>query len=61
MGVKVLIAGVALLVSATSIADTPFESTYGTIVNEQGNISLPKNFRRSWAFLGVFMGDFESL
>ena len=49
MKVKALIAGVALLVSATSIADAPFELTYRTMVDEQGNISLPKDFRRSWA------------
>lgn len=54
MKVKALIAVVALLVSATSIADAPFELTYRTVVDEQGNISLPKNFRRSWAFLGTW-------
>lgn len=53
MKVKALIAGVALLVSATSIADA-LELTYRTMVDEQGNISLPKDFRRSWAFLGTW-------
>ena len=48
------IAGFALLVSAASIAGTSPDSTYGTIVDEQGNISLPANYQHSWAFIGTW-------
>lgn len=52
MNIKALFAGIGLLVSTTSIADSPFELTYRNMVDEQGNISLPKDFRCSWTFLG---------
>lgn len=54
MKIKALISGVAFLVSTTSIAGGPLELTYRTMVDEQGTISLPKDFRLSWAFLGTW-------
>jgi len=45
---------VALLVGAIAIADDTLNSTYETIVDESGNISLPDDFRRDWAFLGTW-------
>jgi len=54
MYLKTLIAVMALSCGALSIADESFISTYGTLVDDAGNISLPKNFRNEWAFLGTW-------
>ncbi len=54
MKFRAVTTGIALLVCATSFADAPLEATYTTLVDEQGNISLPDDFRRSWAFLGTW-------
>ncbi|MGI9233007.1 MAG: cytochrome P460 family protein [Woeseiaceae bacterium] len=54
MTTKTTIAIVALLVGAIAIADDTLQSTYETIVDESGNISLPDDFRRDWAFLGTW-------
>jgi len=52
--VKTIFVVVALLVCAVAIADDALQSTYETIVDESGNISLPDGFRRDWAFLGTW-------
>lgn len=39
---------------AVASADETLESTYGSLVDESGNISLPDNMRRDWAFLGTW-------
>ena len=51
---KTIFVVVALLVCAVAIADDALQSTYETIVDESGNISLPDGFRRDWAFLGTW-------
>jgi hypothetical protein len=35
-------------------ADTSFTSTYGSLVDDAGSISLPENFRENWTFLGTW-------
>ena len=37
-----------------SAADDSYESTYDTIVDGKGNITLPRNFRSQWTFLGTW-------
>lgn len=36
------------------MADDEFLSTYETLVDEAGRISLPRNFRENWTFLGTW-------
>lgn len=40
--------------STPLIADTSFTSTYKSLVDDAGNISMPKNFRENWTFLGTW-------
>jgi len=54
MTMKTIIAVVALLACANAIADDALRATYETIVDESGNISLPGDFRRDWAFIGTW-------
>lgn len=49
-----IIAVAALLISATAGAEESLKSTYKTLVDKSGNISLPENLRRDWAFLGTW-------
>jgi len=51
---KLLIALSAFACCAISIADESFMSTYESLVDDAGNISLPKGFRTEWAFLGTW-------
>ncbi len=51
---KILLIVVTLCLGATSIADETPSSTYGTLVDGAGNISLPKGFRSEWTFLGTW-------
>lgn len=51
---KILIAVVALCCCAASSADEPFTSTYGSLVDDVGSITLPTAFRDEWAFLGTW-------
>lgn len=51
---KMLIAVTALLIGAAVNADESLASTYSTLVDKYGNISLPDDFRRDWAFLGTW-------
>ncbi len=54
MYTKILTAIVAIFCCAVSFADESFTSTYGSLVDDQGNISMPGNFRNEWAFLGTW-------
>jgi len=54
MYMKILIAVTAFSCCTVSVADESFASTYGTLVDDAGNISLPKNFRSDWVFLGTW-------
>ena len=40
--------------AATAAADPDVGDTYRTMVDPEGNITLPLEFRRSWAFLGTW-------
>jgi len=51
---KFFIGALAIFVCAMSFADESFTSTYGSLVDEAGNITLPKEFRSDWAFLGTW-------
>ena len=51
---KILIAVMAFSCCAESMADESFTSTYGSLVDDAGNISLPKSFRNDWTFLGTW-------
>lgn len=35
-------------------AESSFDSTYGTLVDDDGNISLPESFQTEWVFLGTW-------
>lgn len=54
MYMKILIAVMAFCCCTASIADKSFTSAYGSLVDDAGNITLPKNFRRDWTFLGTW-------
>lgn len=54
MRFKALLFGITYLFSTSLVAEASLESTYKIVVNEQGVISLPKNFRSSYAFLGTW-------
>ena len=51
---KMTIAVMTFSLGAIAIADEPLTSTYGSLVDDTGNISLPGNFRSSWTFLGTW-------
>ena len=54
MYLKMLIAAMVCSCCAVSIADDSFTSTYGSLVDNAGNISLPEDFRSNWVFLGTW-------
>lgn len=54
MYIKFVTVIVAILACTTARSDETLRSTYENIVDQSGNISLPKNFRRDWAFLGTW-------
>ncbi len=54
MYMKMLMAAMAFSCCAVSIADDSYTSTYGSLVDDAGNITLPKDFRSDWAFLGTW-------
>ncbi len=54
MYMKTTIAVAALLICTTAAADESLLPTYGNVVDKSGNISLPENLRRDWAFLGTW-------
>ncbi len=50
-----IVAAAALMHFCTAmLADESLLSTYTDLVDESGNISLPENMRRDWAFLGTW-------
>ncbi len=54
MYMKIKTAILAVMICAAANADDTLSSTYDHFVDESGNISLPDNFRRDWAFLGTW-------
>jgi hypothetical protein len=54
MPIKILVTAMAVFHCAVSLADGPFSSTYGSLVDDAGNITLPAKFRSDWAFLGTW-------
>ena len=54
MKFKSLIAVSTFLCSAICTADDSLKSTYETLVDEAGAISLPEGFRSDWTFLGTW-------
>ena len=54
MYTKITTAVMAILICAAASAEETLRSTYENLVDKSGNISLPANFRRDWAFLGTW-------
>lgn len=54
MYMKILITVMTFALCAVSSADESLDSTYGSLVDGEGNITLPKNFRSDWTFLGTW-------
>jgi hypothetical protein len=58
-----LVAAIAAVAASAANAEPDVSKTFGTIVDREGNISLPLEFQRTWAFLGTWsiaMGDVQS-
>lgn len=54
MDTRILLA-IAIVFGATTVfAQESFDSTYDVLVDNEGNISLPENFRSDWTFLGTW-------
>ncbi len=54
MYMKILIGVMAFSCYAISVAHESLTSTYGGLVDDAGNISLPNDFQSDWAFLGTW-------
>ena len=54
MYMKIMIAVMALTGCANVLAGDSLSSTYGSLVDDAGNISLPSNFQTHWTFLGTW-------
>ena len=54
MYIRIFIVAATFALCTVSIADESFISTYGTLVDDAGNVTLPKNFRSDWTFLGTW-------
>lgn len=54
MYIRIVAAVAAVLICATASADVTPSSTYKSLVDKSGSISLPTNLRRDWAFLGTW-------
>ena len=54
MYIKILAAVLILVTCGGSLADEPLASAYADLVDDAGNITLPKNIRRDWTFLGTW-------
>ncbi len=52
--VKTLMAIMLLLLSAVAVAGESYKTTYESLVDDTGNITLPENFRNDWTFLGTW-------
>ncbi len=46
--------GLSVVVLADELPKPSFESTFGEIVDADGNITLPDNFQKQWVFLGTW-------
>ena len=51
---KTFVAVTMFSLLSVSVADEAFTSTYGSLVDDAGNISLPADFRSEWTFLGTW-------
>ncbi len=51
---KLIIGLFIFSLSTMTMAAEPYSSSYKTFVDEIGNISLPKNYRSEWVFLGTW-------
>lgn len=51
---KLIIAATTLLLSTQALSGPSTDNTYQQLVDKQGNITLPADYRKSWAFLGTF-------
>jgi hypothetical protein len=51
---KTLMAIMLLLPSAAAVAGESYNTTYESLVDDTGNITLPVNFRSDWTFLGTW-------
>jgi hypothetical protein len=54
MNKRVLYAVILLAVVSQVYAEPSVEDTYGTLVDEFGNISVPQRLRTEWVFLGTW-------
>ncbi len=51
---KFTIVVLSLLISANVVSQTDVKDTYNVLVDNTGNISLPKEYRQNWTFLGSY-------
>jgi hypothetical protein len=51
---KTLMAIMLLLPSAAAVAGESYKTTFESLVDDTGNITLPVNFRSDWTFLGTW-------
>jgi hypothetical protein len=51
---NLLIGVLTFFVCTIAVADESITSTYKSLVDDTGNIALPKNFRTDWTFLGTW-------
>ena len=51
---KFTIVVLSLLISANVVSQTDVKDTYNVLVDNTGNISLPKEYRQNWMFLGSY-------
>lgn len=54
MNMKTVVAVIMCACCVESFADESFHSTYENLVDDDGNITLPKDFRTDWTFLGTW-------
>ena len=54
MYMKTFIAVISFAICVTVQAAESYTSTYGTLVDDAGNITLPRDFRSDWAFIGTW-------
>ncbi len=54
MKLRSLVTLLILALTSVSLADDSYTETYETLVDKDGNISLPDNFRDDWTFLGTW-------
>lgn len=51
---KIIVTVIALSCCTVSVADDSFTSTYEILVDDTGDITMPKNFPDAWTFLGTW-------